>query len=105
LYEAAAVDGAEDWHCFRHIILPQMKPMILFVLVINSIRTWQVFPEVFILTRGSPLGTTDTIVHRLYETAFRFHDLGYASAMAWTLTLLLLLLSWLKTRALRDSDR
>lgn len=101
-YESAKVDGADAWQRFRFITLPLLRPMTLFVLVINTIRSWQVFPEVYTLTRGGPLGTTDTMVHRLYETAFRFHEMGYASAMAWILFAIILALSALQMRVLEE---
>ena len=70
LYEAADVDGASDWQQFFHITLPQIRYMTVFILTVNTIRNWQVFAEIFTLTRGGPVGSTDTLVHHLYETAF-----------------------------------
>ncbi|MFZ2958677.1 MAG: sugar ABC transporter permease [Candidatus Ozemobacteraceae bacterium] len=105
LYEAAEVDGATHCQAFRFITFPHLKPMILFVLVINTIRSWQVFPEVFTLTRGGPLGTTDTMVHRLYESAFRYHEMGYASAMAYLLFAIILGLSLLQMRILNRGSK
>ena len=102
LYEAARVDGATEWQMFRHITLPGIRFMIVFAVVINTIRSWQVFPEIFTLTRGGPLGTTDTMVHRLYETAFRFHEMGYASAMSWLLFFILLVLSVVQMKVLQE---
>ena len=102
LYEAADVDGATDCQKFLHITLPQIRYMILFVVVINTIRSWQVFPEIFTLTRGGPLGTTDTMVHRLYETAFRYQEMGYASAMAYVLFAIILVLSLIQMKVLGE---
>jgi multiple sugar transport system permease protein len=101
LYEAAEMDGAGEWGKFRYVTLPHLRPMILFVVVINTIRGWQVFPEVFTLTHGGPLGTTDTLVHRLYETAFRFHEMGYASAMGYVLFFIVLSLTVFQTKIIR----
>lgn len=105
LYEAAEVDGAGEWAQFRHITLPQIRGMLLFVIVINIIRGWQVFPEIFTLTRGGPLGTTDTLVHRVYEAAFRYHEMGYASAMAWVLFAVIMALSLIQMHILRERAR
>ncbi|HEY9070334.1 MAG TPA: sugar ABC transporter permease [Candidatus Ozemobacteraceae bacterium] len=105
LYEAAEVDGAGEWAQFRHITLPQIRGMALFIIVINTIRSWQVFPEIFTLTRGGPLGTTDTLVHRVYEAAFRYHEMGYASAMAWVLFAVIMALSLLQMRILQEKSR
>lgn len=104
LYEAAEVDGAGEWAQFRHITLPQIRGMALFIIVINTIRSWQVFPEIFTLTRGGPLGTTDTLVHRVYEAAFRYHEMGYASAMAWVLFAVIMGLSLIQMRILREKS-
>ena len=99
-YEAADVDGATEWQKFRFITLPQIHYMTVFIIVINTIRSWQVFPEVFTLTRGGPLGSTDTLVHRLYEAAFRFQEMGYASALSYVLFAIILTLSLLQMRVL-----
>ncbi|MEW6712080.1 MAG: sugar ABC transporter permease [Candidatus Riflebacteria bacterium] len=99
-YEAAEVDGASDWQQFRYITLPQIRYMTIFILVMNTIRSWQVFPEIFTLTRGGPVGSTNTIVHLLYDTAFRYHQMGYASAMSYVLLFIVLALSVVQMRIL-----
>lgn len=101
LYEAADVDGASDWQQFFHITLPQIRYMTVFILTVNTIRNWQVFAEIFTLTRGGPVGSTDTLVHHLYETAFRYHEMGYASAMAFILLVVILAFSLLQMRAMQ----
>ncbi len=101
LYEAADVDGASDWQQFFHITLPQIRYMTVFILTVNTIRNWQVFAEIFTLTRGGPVGSTDTLVHHLYETAFRYHEMGYASAMAFVLLVVILFFSLLQMRAMQ----
>lgn len=96
LYEAAEVDGADEWQQFWYITLPQIRYMTVFIVVINTIRSWQVFPEVFTLTQGGPVGTTDTLVHHLYDTAFRFHEMGYASAMSFVLLGIIVIFAFLQ---------
>lgn len=103
LYQAAEIDGATSWQSFRFITIPQLKPMLLFVIILNTIRSWQVFPEVFTMTHGGPLGTTDTIVYRLYDVAFRSHEMGYASAMAYLLLIIIFALSALQMKVLGRS--
>jgi multiple sugar transport system permease protein len=99
LYEAARLEGAGPWDVFLHITLPLLRPTLLFVLVVNTIRSLQIFAEVFVMTRGGPLGRTTTVVYYLYEEAFsRFH-LGYASAVAYLLFVLSLVLAWVQMRA------
>jgi multiple sugar transport system permease protein len=88
LYEAAELEGAGFWATLRHITLPMLKPTIGFVVVINTIRSFQVFVEVFVMTQGGPLGSTNTLVLYLYETAFRRLDYGYASVIAYAVFIL-----------------
>lgn len=105
LYEAAEVDGADDWQQFWHITLPQIHYMTIFILTVNTIRSWQVFPEVFTLTRGGPVGTTNTLVHYLYETAFRYHQMGYSSAISYVLLVIILIFSLVQMRVLQGRSR
>jgi multiple sugar transport system permease protein len=101
LYEAAELDGAGAWASLRHLTLPLIRPTLAFVLVINTIRSFQVFVEVFVMTQGGPLGTTNTLVLHLYETAFRRLDYGYASVIAYTVFLLSGAFSVIAIRRLR----
>ncbi|MBQ2594821.1 MAG: sugar ABC transporter permease [Candidatus Riflebacteria bacterium] len=101
LYEAAEVDGADEWQQFWYITLPQIRYMTIFVIVINTIRSWQVFPEVFTLTHGGPVGTTNTLVNHLYETAFRYHDMGYASAISFVLLAIIMVFAFAQMRILQ----
>jgi multiple sugar transport system permease protein len=87
-HEAAALEGAGVKDTVRYVYLPAIRPVIAFVLVINTIRSFQIFIEVFVMTQGGPLGSTDTLVLYLYESAFRNLDYGYASAIAYTVFLL-----------------
>ncbi len=81
LYDAAAIDGADSWHKFWYVTLPLLRPTALFVLVTQTIGVFQVFVVVLLMTRGGPVFATQTIVYRIYETAFSFFQFGYASAM------------------------
>jgi len=103
LYEAAALEGAGTWATFRHITLPMIRPVLAFVLVINTIRSFQVFIEVFVMTQGGPLGTTNTLVLYLYEMAFRRLDYGYASVVAYAVFVLSGVLSIVAIRRLRPA--
>lgn len=85
LYEAARISGASRWQMFRYITLPMLKPVTLFIIVINSIKSFQVFVEVFVMTKGGPLNSTFTGVYFVYETGLRRFDFGYASAAAYVL--------------------
>lgn len=99
-YEAAEVDGATDWQQFRYITLPQIHYMTIFILTVNTIRSWQVFPEIFTLTKGGPVGTTNSLVHQLYESAFRYHEMGYASALSYVLLFIIMAFSIIQMKIL-----
>ena len=99
LYEAARIEGAGARDVFLHITLPLLRPTLLFVLVVNTVRSLQIFAEVFVMTRGGPLGSTTTVVYHLYDQAFSRFNLGYASAVAYLLFLVSLGLAWAQTRA------
>src|SRR2546426_1075764 len=103
LYDAARLEGASWWACLAHITLPLLKPTLLFVLVVNTIRSLQIFAEVFVMTRGGPLHRTTTVVYYLYEEAFYRFNLGYASAVAYLLFALTLLLAWVQMRVVGRS--
>ncbi len=101
LYEAARISGASRWQQFRFITLPMLKPVMLFVVVINSIKSFQVFVEIFVMTKGGPLNATFTGVYFVYETGLRQFDFGYASAAAYVLFGIIALASIVQFRFLR----
>jgi multiple sugar transport system permease protein len=101
LYEAADLEGAGTWATFRYVTFPMLKPVIGFVVVINTIRSFQVFVEVFVMTQGGPLGSTNTLVLYLYESAFRKFDYGYASVIAYAVFILSGIFSIVAIRRLR----
>ena len=96
LYEAAEIDGANDWAKFRHVTLPLMTPVIFFTLILGIIGTFQIFSQIFVLTdgMGGPQNSTLVYVMYLYRNAFNFFRMGYASAMAWILFVLIVVLTW-----------
>lgn len=83
LYEAAEVDGASSWHKFIHITLPLLAPTHFFLLVMGIIGTFQMFGEIFVMTKGGPAGSTTTLVYYIYQYAFQWFQMGYASAISW----------------------
>lgn len=89
LYDAAKVDGAGSLALFRAVTLPWIRPVIIFVVVVNTIRAFQVFVEIVIMTRGGPLGSTMTLVYYMYEKAFHRIDIGAASAVAFVVFVLI----------------
>ena len=88
-YEAAAVDGSNRWHMFWRITLPLLSPVIFFNLVMQTINAFQVFTQGFLITNGGPMDETLFYSLYLYQKGFRHFDMGYASAMAWVLLVLI----------------
>lgn len=84
-YEAADIDGARWRHKFLSITVPLLSPTTFFVTVMSFIASFQVFDSVFLMTQGGPARSTSVIVHYLYENAFKYFNMGYASAMAYIL--------------------
>ncbi|HEY8541790.1 MAG TPA: sugar ABC transporter permease [Pseudothermotoga sp.] len=85
LYEAAWLDGANKWKSFLYITLPLLSPTTFFVIVINIISSFQIFDQAYVLTGGGPGNATNTIVYYIYNNAFQWFRMGYASAVAWLL--------------------
>jgi multiple sugar transport system permease protein len=93
LYDAATVDGAGGWSRFWKITLPLLKPVLLFLGVMNTVKAFQVFTPVWLLTRGGPANHTTTVAYHIYITAFNFLKLGLASAQSVLLFLAILVFS------------
>lgn len=90
LYEAGKIDGANDWQLFWNITLPQLSPTIFFNLITGLIATFQYFLPAFVLTQGGPFFSTFFYNLNLYEKAFRWTQMGLASAMAWLMFAIIL---------------
>lgn len=103
-YEAAIVDGANRWQLFRNITVPLLKPVLMFVIVTQTIFSFQVFVPVYQMTLGGPLDSTKVIVYYVYQQGFRYQDMGYASAISIVTLVMLLLISWVQMRFLRVDE-
>ncbi len=106
-YEAAAIDGARPSQSLRYITLPLLKPIILFVLVVNTIGAYNVFTQVYVMTAessGSAANTVRVMVYDIWENAFRYFRMGYASAEAVILFVIILLLTLVQFRVIRTED-
>jgi multiple sugar transport system permease protein len=101
IFEAAAIDGAGPAPLFSKITLPQLKPVLLFVVVTNTIAAFQVFGQPYLLTRGGPELSTRGLVQYIYETAFNNYRLGYGAAMSWLLFLVVAAFALAQYRFLR----
>lgn len=103
-YEAARIDGANAWHAFRRITLPLLRPTSLFVLVVTLIGSFQVFDQIWVMTKGGPADATQVTVIYIYKQAFQYLSLGYASAIAFALFLVILVISLAQFWLLRARD-
>lgn len=90
LYEAAEIDGASAWHRALHVTIPMMTPSIFLTLVLGIIGSFQVFTAALVATEGGPGNATLFVLLHLYFQAFRYFRLGYASAIAWVLFVIIL---------------
>ena len=107
-HEAAAVDGASAWQQFRHITMPLLAPVLLFVIVITTISSYNVFTQVYVLAsdvQGAPGRLVRVIVYDIFENGFRFFNMGYAAAEAVYLFLIVIVLTIIQFRFLRGSDQ
>ncbi len=93
LLESAEIDGAGAWTRMRHVTLPMLSPVIFFNLIMGIIGTLQVFAVPYIMTQGNPARATYFFTMYLYDNAFRYLKMGYASAMAWIQLLIILALT------------
>ena len=95
LYEAVSIDGGGTWQRFRHVTLPMMTPTIFYNLVTGVIGTFQVFNQAYVMTQGGPNNSSLFYIYYLYRTAFTESEMGYASALAWVLFMVIMVLTFL----------
>lgn len=101
LYEVAAIDGASPVQSFLHITLPLMWPILLFLIVISTINSFQIFTEPFVLTEGGPGDSSLTIGLYLYRAAFQYFKFGYASTIAYVVGIAIVVLAYLQWRYMK----
>jgi multiple sugar transport system permease protein len=102
LYEAAKLDGASPWQRLIRITVPMLTPVILFNVIIGLINGFQYFVQPYVMTNGGPADSTLVYSLYLYRNAFQFFRMGYASAMAWVLFLLILVVTAMVLRSARS---
>jgi multiple sugar transport system permease protein len=103
--EAGLIDGAAGWRLFRSVTLPLLMPTVLLVTVISTIGAYNVFTQVYVLAsdiQGSPAGLVRVLIYDIFENAFRFYRMGYASAEATIFFLIVLFLTLVQFRVLRS---
>jgi multiple sugar transport system permease protein len=93
LLEAAEIDGCTRWRAFRRVEVPLLTPTTLFLVIWLTINALQLFDEIFVTTKGGPVGATTVVVYYLYQQAFQFFNGGYASAVAYVLFLAILVVT------------
>jgi multiple sugar transport system permease protein len=103
LYDAARVDGANQWQQFRHVTLPMLRNTLVFVTVMTIIGSFQVFTSVYIMTSGGPERSTEVIAYSIFLNAFSVAgQMGYASALAWLLFAVIFVFVFLQMRVFRS---
>lgn len=93
LVEAARLDGAGRWQTLRHVVLPSLTPITVFLVLWQAINALQVFDLVYVTTKGGPLGSTTVIVYFVWEQAFKSFTAGYGAAAAYVLAVALLVIA------------
>lgn len=93
LEEAALTDGAGPWHRFRYIVLPQLRPALFFLAVIETTASFQVFDLIYVMTQGGPARASYTLVYDLYDQGFKYFNLGYASVIGVALFVMTLVVA------------
>lgn len=96
LFEASKIDGANAFDTFRFVTVPLLSPTIFFVVIITCISSFQVFDLIYMMTQGGPLDSTNVLVYAVYKNAFEFFKVGKASAIAYVLFLIILVLTALQ---------
>jgi multiple sugar transport system permease protein len=98
LYEAAAIDGANEWRQFRHVTLPMLSPTMFFAIVMALISSFQVFEQTYIMTQGGPGNDTLTLIYYIFLTGFTYLRMGYASALSFVVLALVLAITVVQVR-------
>lgn len=104
-YEAAALDGAKDWQQFWYVTLPGLQPTLVFATVTTAIFTLRSFEQVYIMTGGGPLNSTNLLVYYVYQEAFAKFDFGYAAAAATVLLAIAAIFVYLQLRTWGTTER
>lgn len=93
MFEAAKIDGANAYQTFKNVTVPLLSPTIFFVIIITAISSFQVFDLIYLMTQGGPLDSTNVLVYAIYKNAFEYFNIGKASAIAYVLFVIILILT------------
>jgi multiple sugar transport system permease protein len=102
LYEAASIDGANKRQQFRYITLPSLRGVIALIMVLQSIASFKLFGQPWLMTQGGPGTATRTLVQYIYETGFRGNDMGQASAMSYVLFVIMIVFAVIQFKFLSN---
>ena len=103
-YEAASLDGANAWERFRHVTLPLLKPSLFFVLVLETVKSFQAFDIIYVMTGGGPAHGSYTLTYMIYDQGFGYSEFGYASAVGVVLLVITLILSLIQRRLIGGNE-
>ena len=93
LFEAAKIDGANSFQIFKNVTIPMLSPTIFFVVIITAISSFQVFDLIYLMTQGGPFDSTNVLVYAIYKNTFEYFNVGKASAIAYVLFVIILVLT------------
>lgn len=93
MFEAAKIDGANEFQTFKNVTIPLLSPTIFFVVIITAISSFQIFDLIYLMTQGGPLDSTNVLVYAIYKNAFEYFNIGKASAIAYVLFVIILVLT------------
>lgn len=96
MFEAAKIDGANSYQIFKNVTIPLLSPTIFFVVIITAISSFQVFDLIYLMTQGGPFDSTNVLVYEIYKNAFEYFNVGKASAIAYILFIIILILTLLQ---------
>jgi multiple sugar transport system permease protein len=102
LYEAAAIDGANSWRQFQHITLPQLRPVNAFIIINLVMGAFNIFPQVYFITNGGPMGQTEVMQSMIYKEAFNNFNFGYSSALGVMMGLAIFIITWTQQKKIGD---
>ena len=103
-YEAASLDGATAWQRFTRITLPQLKPALFFVLVLETVKSFQTFDTIYVMTGGGPVRSSYNLTYMIYDQGFGYINFGYASAVGVVLLVITLIFSLIQRRLVGGTD-
>lgn len=93
MFEAAKIDGANQFETFLYVTIPLLSPTIFFVVIITAVSSFQIFDLIYLMTQGGPLDSTNVLVYAIYKNAFEYFNAGKASAIAYVLFVIILILT------------